>query len=204
MKTINMEKKTVKKGMLIILSGPSGVGKGTIRRKIMEDKSLNLFYSISLTTRKPRKRERDGVDYYFVSEEEFDRDIRNDNLLEWAEFVGHRYGTPRDRVEEARALGKNVILEIEVEGTKQVLSKCRGNDVFSIFLIPPTIEVLEERIRRRKSESDEVIKARVDKARSEMGLKYNYHYIVLNDDVDRAASEIKNIIRNKMNAKIRK
>lgn len=190
------------RGLLIIISGPSGVGKGTIRRKVMEDQSLNLAYSISMTTRKPRNMEKEGVDYFFVSDEEFDRNIAEGNMLEWARFVGNRYGTPQDYVEKLRQEGKNVILEIEVEGAKQVLKKCQGSDVFSIFLLPPSMEALESRIRNRKSESEEIIQERLEKAKREIGLKYHYHYIVLNDDVDRASEEIKSIIRSKLHAKI--
>lgn len=190
------------RGLLIIISGPSGVGKGTIRRKVMEDQSLNLAYSISMTTRKPRNMEKEGIDYFFVSDEEFDRNVAEGNMLEWARFVGNRYGTPQDYVEKLRQEGKNVILEIEVEGAKQVLKKCQGSDVFSIFLLPPSMEALESRIRNRKSESEEIIQERLEKAKREIGLKYHYHYIVLNDDVDRASEEIKSIIRSKLHAKI--
>ena len=191
-----------KRGLLIIMSGPSGVGKGTIRREVMKDKSLNLFYSVSMTTRNRRPGEVDGEDYYFVSKEEFQRNIDNDNLLEWAEFVGNRYGTPKDKVEAMRDEGKNVMLEIEVNGTTQVLEKCQGHDVVSIFIIPPSFEELENRIRHRGTESDEVIKQRVEKAKREMELKYHYEFIVLNDDLERASEEVRDIIRSKMNAKI--
>lgn len=192
---------SMKKGLLIIMSGPSGVGKGTIRRKVMEDTSLNLAYSVSMTTRAPRAKEVDGSDYFFVSKEVFDANLKAGNFLEHAEFVGNSYGTPKDYVEKLRNDGKNVLLEIEVEGAKQVLDKMRGNDVFSIFLIPPSYEALEKRIRGRSSESEEIIQERLQKARREMGLKYNYHFIVLNDNVDRAADEIRSIIRSKINAK---
>ena len=197
----------MQKGLLIIISGPSGVGKGTVRRRIMEDDSLNLSYSVSMTTRAPRNKEVDGVDYFFVSNEEFDRNLQNDNFLEWANFVGNRYGTPKDYVEKLREEGKNVILEIEIEVAQQVLSKCQGNDIISIFLMPPSIEQLEARIRGRKSESEEIIQERLAKARREMSspaLKYQYHYIVYNDRVERASDEIKNIIKSKLNAKITK
>ena len=100
----------MQKGLLIIISGPSGVGKGTVRRRIMEDDSLNLSYSVSMTTRAPRNKEVDGVDYFFVSNEEFDRNLKNDNFLEWANFVGNRYGTPKDYVEKLREEGKNEYL----------------------------------------------------------------------------------------------
>lgn len=192
----------VKKGLLIIISGPSGVGKGTIRRKVMEDTTLNLEYSVSMTTRIPRKRELNGVDYFFVSPEEFARNIEAGNFLEWAEFVGNRYGTPRDYVERLRNEGKNVILEIEVEGAKQVLKQFKGDELISIFLIPPSFEELEARIRHRRSEPETIVQERLQKAKREMGLKYQYRYIVLNDDVDRASEEIIGIIRSRLNAKV--
>lgn len=195
-------KKDKKRGLLIIMSGPSGVGKGTIRREVMKDKSLNLFYSVSMTTRARRPGEVDGEDYYFVSKEEFQRNIDNNNLLEWAEFVGNRYGTPKDKVEKMRDEGKNVMLEIEVNGTTQVLKNCQGRDVISIFIIPPSFEELENRIRHRGTESDEVVKTRLKKAEAEMELKYHYEFIVLNDEISRAAEEVRDIIRSRMNAKI--
>ncbi len=194
--------KSNKHGLLIIMSGPSGVGKGTIRREVMKDQSLNLYYSVSMTTRERRPGEVDGEDYYFVSKEEFQRNIENNNLLEWAEFVGNRYGTPKDKVEKMRDEGKNVLLEIEVNGTTQVLKNCQGRDVISIFILPPSFEELENRIRHRGTESDEVVQTRLKKARAEMELKYHYEFIVLNDDLDRAAKEVKDIIRSRMNAKI--
>lgn len=191
----------MQKGLLIVLSGPSGVGKGTIRKKVFEDLSLNLVYSISMTTRKPRRFEVDGRDYFFVSEEEFKQKLDNNELLESARFVGNYYGTPREYVEKLRNEGKNVFLEIEVEGARQVLSKCQGADVMSIFLIPPSFEELEKRIRGRRSEPEEIIQERLSKAKREMKLKYQYQYIVLNDNVKRAAEEIKLIIKDKINAK---
>src|SRR5574344_1451364 len=124
MRGLTMEKVDIiepkRQGLLIIISGPSGVGKGTIRRLVMKDKSLNLVYSVSMTTRQRRNKEIEGRDYFFVSDDVFDKNIEKGNLLEWAEFVGNRYGTPKDRVEELRNEGKNVILEIEVNGTRQV------------------------------------------------------------------------------------
>ena len=185
----------IKKGLLIILSGPSGVGKGTVRKIVMRDKSLNLAYSISMTTRSPRAKEVEGKDYFFVSEEQFDENIKNNNLLEYAEFVGNKYGTPRDYVEKLRNEGKNVILEIEVNGAQQVLSKVEKDDRISIFLVPPSIEELENRIRHRRSEEEEIIQQRLNKAKREMSLTDQYDYVVLNDKVGRAAGEIQSIIR---------
>lgn len=185
-----------KKGLLIILSGPSGVGKETVRKIVMRDKKLNLAYSISMTTRKPREREQNGVDYFFVSEEEFKHNIAENNLLEYAEFVGNFYGTPRSYVEKLRNEGKNVILEIEINGAQQVLAKTDAENRVSIFLMPPSIEELENRIRHRRSEPEDIIQKRLEKARREMNMKDAYDYVVLNDNVDDAALAIKNIIRS--------
>lgn len=178
------------------MSGPSGVGKGTIRNKLFEKNDLNLFYSVSMTTRKPRPGEVDGQDYYFVSREEFDKNIENGNLLEWAEFVGNRYGTPKDKVEKMREEGKNVLLEIEVNGTSQVLEKV--NDVVSIFILPPSLEELESRIRGRSTESEEVIKERLAKATKELDFQKQYKFKVVNDNIDVAVEEVRNIIKNNM------
>lgn len=188
----------IQKGLLIVLSGPSGVGKGTVRKLLFKDESLNLAYSISMTTRGPRKKEKDGVDYFFVSKEEFEEKIKNDELLEHAFFVGNHYGTPKEYVEKLRNEGKNVFLEIEIEGAKQVLSKCKGPDVISIFLLPPSLEELERRIRGRKSESEEIIQERLAKARREINLRDNYQYAVMNENVGRAASEIGRIIKSRL------
>lgn len=186
-----------KKGVLVILSGPSGVGKGTVRKQLMSLPDLNLFYSISLTTRKMRPGEVDGRDYYFVDRETFQQNIDSGNLLEYAEFVGNFYGTPKDKVEAMLNEGKNVLLEIEVNGTMEVLSKMP--EAISIYLVPPSFEALESRIRGRSTETEEIIQQRLAKARSEMKLRDHYRYQVVNDDVNRAAEEIADIIR-KQNA----
>lgn len=188
----------IKKGLLIIMSGPSGVGKGTVRREVMKDENVNLVYSISMTTRYQRAGEQNGVDYYFVSKEDFKKAIENDELLEWAEFVGNFYGTPKQKVEELRNQGKDVILEIEVNGTEQVLNKFKGDEgVISIFLYPPSFEALESRIRGRSTETEELIQERLAKASREMKLKTRYDYVVINDNLEKASNEIKEIIKNK-------
>ena len=140
----------MRKGLLIILSGPSGVGKGTVRRYIMDNFNLEFSYSISMTTRPIREKEVDGVDYYFVSQEEFQRNIDEGNFLEWEEFVGNRYGTPKDKIEELRNKGKHVVLEIEVMGAGEVMKKINDDRMISFFIMPPNIEALESRIRRRE------------------------------------------------------
>ena len=131
----------VDKGLLIILSGPSGVGKGTVRQELFKDDSLNLYYSISMTTRKPRPNEVDGVDYFFVEEKDFLNKVANEELLEHAQFVGNYYGTPKFYVDQLLNEGKNVLLEIEVQGALQVMEKCPN--ALTIFLVPPSFEELE-------------------------------------------------------------
>lgn len=192
------------KGLLIILSGPSGVGKGTVRKHVMRDPTLRLSYSISMTTRKPRDKESNGVEYFFVSNEEFQKNIDEGNFLEWCEFVGNRYGTPLDKVEEARNRGENVFLEIEVSGAAQVLDKVKDDGVVSIFLLPPSIKMLESRIRHRKSESEEVIQARLEKGKSELNKLSNYKYFVINDHVLNASKTIAKIIREEISSNLRK
>ena len=188
-----------KSGLLIILSGPSGVGKGTIRQQIISNKDLNLFYSVSMTTRKCRPGEKDGVDYYFVSKEEFQKNIDNGNLLEWAEFVNNRYGTPKDKIDEQLKLGKNVLLEIETLGAEQVLQKCQGMNLLSIFVIPPSLEELENRIRHRGTEDEKVINERINKARQEMPKQDLYQYKVVNDNLENACQQIIDIIKQRIN-----
>lgn len=190
----------MKKGLLIILSGPSGVGKGTVRKKMMDDVDLNLFYSISMTTRKPRAGEVDGVDYYFVSHEEFEENIKNNNLLEWCEFVGNKYGTPKSYVEKLRNEGKNVFLEIEVNGATQVMEIMKDDpDFISIFLVPPSFKTLENRIRNRRTEEESVLQERLQKSRREMKEKKNYDYVIVNDRVNRAADKLAKIILKHIN-----
>ena len=188
----------MKKGLLIILSGPSGVGKNCVRQEIMKSGLLDLTYSISMTTREKREKEQDGVDYYFVSDEEFQKNIDNGNFLEWAAFVGHKYGTPKDKVEELRNKGKNVFLEIEINGAQQVMSKVKDDRVISFFLMPPSLAALESRIRKRKTESEEVIQERLQKGLKEMTMTENYDHIIINDKVTRAAQEIIDLVKAKL------
>ena len=183
----------MKKGLLIIFSGPSGVGKGTVRELFFDREDLNLAYSISMTTRKPREGEVDGKDYYFVSRERFEEAIANDELLEHAEFVGNYYGTLISEVERLRNLGKNVLLEIEVQGARQVIE--RVPDSLSIFLVPPSMEELARRIINRRTESQDVINERLEKASKEMDLRNHYRYVICNDDPQIAADSVALIIK---------
>ena len=183
----------MKRGLLIILSGPSGVGKGTVRKIFFEREDLNLAFSISMTTRAPRNGEVDGVDYNFVTKERFLEAIENDELLEYAEFVGNYYGTSLAAVDKLRDEGKNVILEIEVEGAKQVIE--RVPDCLSIFLVPPSMDELSRRIEGRQSEAQDIINERLEKAAKEMDLMNHYRYVIRNDNPQIAADAISLIIR---------
>jgi guanylate kinase len=180
-------------GLLIVLSGPSGVGKGTVRKALFESEGHNFTYSISMTTRQPRAGEVDGEDYYFVTREEFEKRIAEGKFLEYAEFVGNYYGTPIDKVKENIAAGKEVVLEIEVEGARQVKQKM--SDAVFIFIAPPSFKALHERLKTRGTERQEVIDERLAKARRELRLMNDYDYIVINDEVNNAADGIRAIIR---------
>lgn len=186
------------RGKIIILSGPSGVGKGTIRKRIMHESSLQLAYSISMTTRPRRHHEQEGVDYFFVSKDAFQSAIDHHELIEWAEFVGNRYGTPKAYVERLRDEGHNVFLEIEIEGASQVISQYTPDDLITIFLMPPSFEDLENRIRKRQTETEDLIQKRLKKAEREMTLYRHYQYVVINDELDRAVEEMLAIIHQRI------
>ncbi|WP_204517226.1 guanylate kinase [Brevibacillus fulvus] len=178
-------------GLLLVLSGPSGVGKGTIC-KALRERMTNLVYSVSATTRAPRAGEIEGVNYFFKSRAEFERMIAENELLEWAEYVGNYYGTPRRFVEETLASGRDVILEIEVQGALQVKEKF-PEGIF-LFLAPPDLAELQNRIVGRGTESEESIRNRMEVAKAEIELMDKYDYVVVNDVVDCACEKIEAII----------
>ena len=182
-----------KRGLLIVLSGPSGVGKGTVRAAIFAKGEQKFVYSISATTRSPRTGETDGVDYFFKTREEFEQMIQNKQLLEYAEYVGNYYGTPLEYVENTLAKGKDVFLEIDVQGAIQVRD-LMPDGVF-IFLTPPDLNELESRIVNRGTDSDEVIAKRMKTAREELELMKYYDYSVVNDTVNNAVQKIEAIIQ---------
>ncbi len=188
----------MRKGLLIIISGPSGVGKGTVREFIMNDPTLNLAFSVSCTTRAPRNGEINGREYFFISKQKFEEYIKEERFLEHANFCGNYYGTLIDFVDELRNKGKNVIVEIETNGAKQIIEKLNGNDEISIFIIPPSLDELERRIRGRKTETEEVIKERMKKAEEELKLAPLYDYVVQNINPVQCGEEIKQIIKNKL------
>ncbi len=181
------------RGLLVVVSGPSGVGKGTVRRALFNMPNNNLVYSVSMTTRKKRPGEKDGIDYYFVSKDEFKKRKEEGKFLETAEFVGNYYGTPLDKVNEQLDLGNEVVLEIEVDGAQQVKKKMP--DCVMIFIVPPGKQALYDRLKRRGTESEEIIQERIAKANREFKVAHLYDYIVVNDDVNNAADRIMAIIR---------
>ena len=181
------------RGLLVVISGPSGVGKGTVRKALFERPDHNLVYSVSMTTRPMRPGEVDGKDYYFVTKEEFMKNLDQGKFLESAEFVGNYYGTPLDKVNANLDNGNEVVLEIEVEGASQVKSKMP--DAVMIFIAPPSKQALYDRLKRRGTENESQVMARIAKANREFKSAYLYDYIVVNDEVNNAADRIMAIIR---------
>ncbi len=179
------------KGLLIVVSAPSGCGKGTILGEILKDD--RFYYSVSATTRQPREGEVDGVNYRFMTEEQFEAYIEEDAFLEHAIYNKNRYGTLRAPIVENRAAGKHVILEIEVKGAAQIRSLCP--DAVFVFIVPPSIEVLRERLTGRGTEKPEVIAERVMIAEEEMTHANEYDYVIVNDKLDEAIADFKSIIR---------
>ena len=181
------------RGQLIVYTGASGVGKGTIMEQLLADND-NLRLSVSATTRAPRPGEVDGVNYHYVTKEEFNNMIENDLLLEYATYCDNMYGTPKASALELIEKGFDVMLEIEVKGYEQV--KKLFPDCVTIFVLPPSLEELERRLRKRGTETDEVIAQRLSRAVEEMEYAPAFDYQVINDDVERAKNEILNIIAN--------
>ncbi|HET9672583.1 MAG TPA: guanylate kinase [Actinomycetota bacterium] len=178
-------------GTLFVLAGPSGVGKGSIVRELVSrDPGLSL--SVSVTTRPPRPAEVDGVDYFFVDEDAFDRMIHAGELLEWAEIVGHRSGTPKGFVEDRLAEGRDVLLEIDVVGASQVRDRVPG--AVLIFIDPPSLEELERRLRGRGTETEEAIRLRMETAAWELEQRPWFDHVVVNDELGRAADQVTAII----------
>lgn len=174
-------------GNLFVISGPSGAGKGTLVAQLLERVS-DTWVSISATTRQPRGQERDGVEYFFVTRDEFMQMVADGDMLEWAEYSGNCYGTPRKSVEERMAAGYQVILEIETQGAFQVREKIP--EAHLVFIDPPSLEILERRLRGRGTDSEEAILRRLETAKVELSRKKEYDYVLVNDDLETAANEL--------------
>jgi len=184
----------MEQGKLIIISAPSGSGKSTIIGRIMEDKSLRLAFSVSATTRPRRGEEVNGVDYYYLTLEEFQRKIANDELVEYQEvYEGRYYGTLKSEVERITGMGMNVVLDLDVLGGVNV-KKMYGDRALAIFIQPPSVEVLRQRLIKRGTDSMEDIKARVDKAEFEISIGPQFDHTVVNDDLDTAVAQVHDLI----------
>ncbi|WP_187334443.1 guanylate kinase [Novosphingopyxis iocasae] len=180
-------------GVLFVLSSPSGAGKSTIARMLMKS-DPQIALSVSATTRKPRPNEKNGVDYHFVSDEEFDQLVSDDAFLEWAHVFDHRYGTLKASVEKLLEDGKDVLFDIDWQGAQQLHQRA-GSQVAQVFILPPSIEELRSRLKKRASDSDEVIAGRMARARAEISHWDGYDYVVVNDDVERCFTDVQTILR---------
>ncbi len=181
-----------KRGTLFVFSGPSGVGKGTLNSKLFAEFGDQIAFSVSATTRAPREGEIDGKHYFFISRQEFENRIANNDFLEYAQFAGNCYGTPKPYVLSLLEQGKNVLLEIEVKGAMQVME--RMPECVSIFVLPPSFEELERRLRGRGTENEEKVRARLETAREEITFAPRYRYRIINgEDVDAAYRELRDI-----------
>jgi guanylate kinase len=181
-----------RRGLMLVLSSPSGAGKTTLSRKLLEaDPGVEL--SISVTTRKQRPGEIEGRDYHFIDAPRFEAMVKQGELLEWAQVFGHRYGTPRSPVEAALANGHDVLFDIDWQGTQQLRERA-DHDLVSIFVLPPSMSDLERRLRRRAQDPDDVIRTRMATAADEMSHWAEYDYVVINTDIDRAFKEVQTIL----------
>ena len=179
------------RGLLVVFSGPSGVGKDSVLKKVLASRD-DLKLSVSYTTRKPRDGEVHGKDYYFVSKEEFFDVVNSGQMLEYAEYCGNYYGTPLSTINKELDAGNTVILEIEVQGGEQILSKFP--DAVSMFLVPPSLEELTNRLKNRNLDSQEIILKRISEAKREIEFSCNYKYVIINDSIDECAGKILKII----------
>ncbi len=181
-----------KRGVLFVFSGPSGVGKGTLKAKLFEEFADQIAYSVSATTRGPREGEVDGKDYFFISRQEFERRVKNNEFLEHAEFAGNCYGTPRAYVEKLLDSGMNVVLEIDVQGALQVMKSMP--ECVSVFILPPSFEELEHRLRGRGTETEEKVRERLETAKRELPYAPQYDYQIVNGgDIEAAYQSLRDV-----------
>ena len=182
-----------RRGLMFILSSPSGAGKTTIARRLLEEEAATMKLSVSVTTRPMRPGEVEAHDYYFVDEDKFADLVNEDAFFEWAEVFGHCYGTPKAAIREELKRGQDFLFDIDWQGTQQLYQRAQG-DVVRVFLLPPSIEELEHRLRSRGTDSDEVIRARMDRARAEISHWDAYDYVVINDDIEACFEKVKMIL----------
>lgn len=182
-----------RRGLMLILSSPSGAGKTTLTRDLLSDRALDLTLSISVTTRARRSSEVHGIHYNFLSKDEFLKLRDRDDLLEWAEVHGNFYGTPREPVEKVLGEGRDMLFDIDYQGTQQVLEKV-GGDAVTIFILPPSMKELKSRLERRAEDAPEVIAKRLENARNEISRWPMYDYVIVNEDIQRALNEVKSIV----------
>jgi guanylate kinase len=191
----------MKKGIIVLISGPSGVGKGTILKELINNKAINLTFSVSMTTRAKREKEVHGEHYFFVSQEEFAANLKRDNFLEHATFVGNSYGTPKDYVLNLLNEGKNVLIEIEVKGAKTLISKVDPKDIISFYIMPPSVDDLIYRLKHRGTEDDATIMRRAEQFKDEIKYKNQYDHAVVNDDLETCIKEVTALIEARINKK---
>lgn len=189
----SVEHGIARRGLMVVISSPSGAGKSTIARQLLSDADMNLSLSVSVTTRERRPSEIEGVHYHFITKREFERRRDNDELIEWAEVHGNFYGTLRQTAEEALADGKDMLFDIDWQGAEQLQAKMPA-DVVSIFILPPTMRELQNRLNRRAEDTADVIETRLQNARFEIQKWAKYDYIVINEDLQRSYAGIKGII----------
>jgi len=182
-----------RRGLMFILSSPSGAGKTTIARRLLEEEGSELSMSVSVTTRPMRPGEIDGRDYFFVDRQQFDQLVEDDAFFEWAEVFGHCYGTPKAEIRERLKRGEDFLFDIDWQGTQQLYQRAQG-DVVRVFLLPPSIAELEQRLRSRGTDSDEVIRGRMERARAEISHWDAYDYVVINDDIEACFGKVRMIL----------
>lgn len=181
-----------RRGLMFVLSSPSGAGKTSLAKKLI-DEEQNISMSVSMTTRKARKGEQNGKDYIFVSTEGFKQSIENNELLEWAEVFGNHYGTPKTEVENQLKQGRDVLFDIDWQGTQQLHEKV-GQDLVRVFILPPSVPVLEERLKGRGQDDEKVVKARMKQAANQISHWAEYDYVIINDHLAESLSELKSIL----------